>query len=69
MSDIIKLRQLIESGYSISKIRTDHLGQTVITFTFIKECHPKDGQIYLLTTQDHAVILKANEIAKNNKKL
>jgi hypothetical protein len=68
LSDIIKFRQLIEIGYSILQINVDDLGQTVIEFSFADKCHPPEGQFYSFTTQDQAVIQKANEIVKNDKK-
>ena len=67
MSDIIKFRQLIENGYSILQINVDDLGQTVIEFVFANKCHPPEGQFYSFTTQDQAVIQKANEIIRNDK--
>lgn len=69
MSDIIKFRQLIENGYTISQINVNNLGETVIKFTFSNKCHPIKGQFYFFTTQDYAVIQKANEIVKNKKRI
>ncbi len=68
MDDIIKFRQLIENGYSISQITVDNLGQTVIKFTSSAKSHPIEGQFYSFTTQDRAIIQKANEILRNKKR-
>lgn len=67
VSDIIKVRQLIENGYSVIYINIDNYGQAVIKFTFTGKGNPIEGKSYFLTTQDQAVIQKVPEIIKNNK--
>lgn len=69
MSDIIKFRQLIENGYTISQISTDNLGQTSMKLSVPSKSYPFDQEFYFFTTKDQAVIQKANEIIKNNKKV
>jgi hypothetical protein len=67
VSDIIKFRELIGDGYSISHINVNNLGQTVIKFITPQKCQAIDGQFYVFSTQDQSVIQKANEIFKKNK--
>lgn len=62
MNDIIKLRELISSGYWIQGIKVDAAGNGVINIMFSGNGIPIEGQYYFLITKDEAVIRKALEI-------
>lgn len=63
MDDILKLRELLSSGYGIEKIKEDAAGNCVIVFRFSGNGLPTEGEVYYFVTKDEAVIRKAREVS------
>mgnify|MGYP000859796172 CR=1 FL=1 len=63
MDDILKLRELLSSGYGIEKINEDAAGNCVIILKFSGNGVPIEGERYYFITKDDAVIRKAHEVS------
>ena len=61
MNDIVKLRQLVESGYTVTSVNVDSSGKGVIALTFSGNGDPIEGQRYFLITEDQMVLERAKE--------
>ena len=61
LNDIVKLRELIENGYSVRNVNIDSSGKAIITCHFSGMGNPIEGQVYYLITEDELVIEKERE--------